>query len=160
MPHWNHLWVFLLFVGVVLVAAPLGVEPAFAGKKKKKNARPSDQERGTQLYERHCLACHGSLGRGDGPAGKALVQPPADLRGVLLKENISEFVSSVTLGKNGMPGFELSFDKHDTRRVLRTMVRLLESEPKVEAEEEVEGEEEVENETPPDNSPPENGQEP
>ena len=154
MPHWNHLWVFLLLVSVVLVASPLGVEPAFAGKKKKKNARPSDQERGTELYERHCLACHGSLGRGDGPAGKALVRPPADLRGVLLKENISEFVSSVTLGKNGMPGFELSFDKHDTRRVLRTMVRLLETEPKVESEEE------AEEETPPADSPPENGQEP
>ena len=30
------------------------------------------------LYERHCAFCHGSEGRGDGPAGGRLPIPPAD----------------------------------------------------------------------------------
>ena len=76
----------------------------------------------------------------------------------------------VALGKNGMPGFELSFDKHDARRVLRTMVRLLETEPKVEGDEDkkvegdedkkVEGDEDKEVVTPPADAPPQEGQNP
>ena len=34
---------------------------------------------GAQLYPQHCAACHGTEGRGDGPAAKGLVIPPADL---------------------------------------------------------------------------------
>jgi putative copper export protein/mono/diheme cytochrome c family protein len=34
---------------------------------------------GAALYPEHCSACHGPEGRGNGPAGKALPVPPADL---------------------------------------------------------------------------------
>jgi len=33
----------------------------------------------TQLYLQHCTVCHGSGGRGDGPAAGSLAVPPADL---------------------------------------------------------------------------------
>lgn len=35
---------------------------------------------GAALYRRHCAACHGPTGAGDGPARPALPRPPADLR--------------------------------------------------------------------------------
>ena len=35
---------------------------------------------GAALFERHCAACHGRTGAGDGPARPALPRPPADLR--------------------------------------------------------------------------------
>ena len=35
--------------------------------------------RGGTLFARNCVACHGADGRGDGPAGKGLRIPPADL---------------------------------------------------------------------------------
>jgi len=35
--------------------------------------------RGETLYRRHCQSCHGTDGRGDGPAASALPHPPADL---------------------------------------------------------------------------------
>ncbi|MDQ7801601.1 MAG: cytochrome c [Armatimonadota bacterium] len=35
---------------------------------------------GHQLYRAHCAVCHGSEGRGDGPAAASLVPRPADLR--------------------------------------------------------------------------------
>ncbi|MBI3635047.1 MAG: CopD family protein [Candidatus Rokubacteria bacterium] len=35
---------------------------------------------GLALYRERCVACHGSRGAGDGPAGGALPRPPADLR--------------------------------------------------------------------------------
>ncbi len=39
---------------------------------------PSDVIRGKTLYARHCLECHGSSGRGDGPAAASLKVEPAD----------------------------------------------------------------------------------
>jgi mono/diheme cytochrome c family protein len=38
-------------------------------------ARPT----GEALYARHCAACHGAAGRGDGPLAPALRRPPSDL---------------------------------------------------------------------------------
>ena len=35
--------------------------------------------RGAEVYAQNCASCHGSSGLGDGPAGKALVPPPANL---------------------------------------------------------------------------------
>jgi len=34
---------------------------------------------GAALYRRHCASCHGTSGRGDGPAAAALNPPPNDL---------------------------------------------------------------------------------
>ena len=34
---------------------------------------------GQRVFVRHCSACHGVDGRGDGPAAPALQPPPADL---------------------------------------------------------------------------------
>ena len=36
-------------------------------------------DRGAKVYAQNCASCHGSSGQGDGPAGKALVPPPANL---------------------------------------------------------------------------------
>jgi mono/diheme cytochrome c family protein len=42
-------------------------------------ARPAHAQDAKQLYERSCITCHGPSGKGDGPAGKLLKPPPADL---------------------------------------------------------------------------------
>jgi mono/diheme cytochrome c family protein len=34
---------------------------------------------GKQIYKEHCAACHGSDGRGNGPAARSLRKPPSDL---------------------------------------------------------------------------------
>ncbi len=36
-------------------------------------------EIGKEEYVRSCAACHGLTGKGDGPAAKSLIKPPADL---------------------------------------------------------------------------------
>ena len=41
---------------------------------------PEVLERGRRTYALRCATCHGPDGAGDGPAGRALAQPPADLR--------------------------------------------------------------------------------
>ena len=35
--------------------------------------------KGKAIYEKYCMACHGSQGKGDGPAGKMLKPPAANL---------------------------------------------------------------------------------
>lgn len=39
---------------------------------------PPDAGKGKAVYERHCLACHGAGGRGDGPDAAGLTVPPAN----------------------------------------------------------------------------------
>jgi mono/diheme cytochrome c family protein len=41
--------------------------------------------RGRELYARHCAACHGRSGRGDGPAAPSLKSAPADLTSITQK---------------------------------------------------------------------------
>jgi len=38
-----------------------------------------DAELGKREYMRSCASCHGVTGKGDGPIGKSLTKPPADL---------------------------------------------------------------------------------
>lgn len=37
---------------------------------------------GGEDYARHCAACHGLVGRGDGPMASSLVREPTDLTGI------------------------------------------------------------------------------
>lgn len=43
-------------------------------------AQPSpEREAGQRLYAQHCASCHGSTGRGDGPAADSMRRTPSDL---------------------------------------------------------------------------------
>ncbi|HXY03940.1 MAG TPA: c-type cytochrome [Terriglobales bacterium] len=53
---------------------------------------PTSATSGPQMYKHYCAACHGSTGKGDGPAAEALKVPPADLT-VLAKKNGGKFPS-------------------------------------------------------------------
>jgi len=44
------------------------------------SASAASLARGQTIYTQSCLVCHGAEGRGDGPAGRTLRPPPADLR--------------------------------------------------------------------------------
>ena len=71
-----HLAALLLIAGAALAAEvpdlPPPADPVLAGM-------------GAELYARHCAACHGTVGRGDGPAAPSLKTPPSDLTAIALR---------------------------------------------------------------------------
>jgi mono/diheme cytochrome c family protein len=100
-----------------VIVAPLLSIIAFA------EPRPTDEERGEELYNRHCIQCHGATAAGDGPAAAALVTAVPDLSKSLLDKPNDSTIQIVLNGNGAMPSFQLSFDKHDARRVLKYMER-------------------------------------
>ncbi len=93
--------------------------------------RLSDAERGEELWERHCTACHGPANRGDGPATEALVVAVPNLQGQVKVDE--ETLKLVLKGRGAMPGYETSFDKADARRVLQYMSKVHEAKRKAPA---------------------------
>lgn len=63
---------------------------------------------GAGLYRENCMACHGAMGAGDGPAGRNLPRPPADLRAPHTAQHTAgDLYWWLTNGipAAGMPGF-------------------------------------------------------
>lgn len=60
---------------------------------------------GARLFQRNCAACHGALGRGDGPSSSAA--RPANLADPAVQQRLDQaaFVAVVREGRGVMPGF-------------------------------------------------------
>jgi len=69
-------------------------------------AKPISPASGKQMYVNYCAACHGSDGKGGGPAAPALKAPPTDLT-ALSQNNKGKFpvyhVESVIRGESEPP---------------------------------------------------------
>ena len=57
---------------------------------------------GKAIYEKHCMVCHGPLGKGDGPAGKMLKPPAADFTSAASKKKSDVDLKEAV--ENGKPG--------------------------------------------------------
>lgn len=102
-----------LFFALRAFAAP----PAPAPQPAAKPAPESPLEAGRAIYVARCQACHGPKGQGDGPAARALPNPPADLSSPAFWKNTDEDVirSVIASGRPGtvMRGFPMPDDRQD-----------------------------------------------
>jgi mono/diheme cytochrome c family protein len=68
--------------------------------------KPTSPASGKEMYASYCAVCHGTEGKGGGPAASALKASPADLT-MLSKNNGGEFpalkVTSILRGTSGLP---------------------------------------------------------
>lgn len=89
-------------------------------------------ERGAAVYEQNCVSCHGETGAGDGPVGRTLSPPPANLAGFAQKP-MAQWDPFVywTVDEGGaqfgsaMPAFKDTLFKEDIRAVIAyTQARL------------------------------------
>lgn len=72
-------------------------------------SHPGDSQKGKTLYEKHCLTCHGSGGKGDGPIGQSLIPPAANLT-LLGKKSDKAILDAI---RNGRPGTAMPSWKND-----------------------------------------------
>ena len=83
---------------------------------------PNEQgslDKGKSLYTTHCLNCHGPMGKGDGPIGKMLIPPAANLT-VLGKKSDQELLKTIQDGRPGtaMPSWKGNLSAQEIRDVL------------------------------------------
>ena len=68
--------------------------------------KPTSPTSGKEMYTSYCAVCHGTDGKGGGPAASALKTPPADLT-MLSKNNGGKFpalkVRSILSGTSDLP---------------------------------------------------------
>jgi len=71
----RSLFAVLVVFMVVAFAAAQDQQPEI----KHVSPKPTSASSGKQMFNAYCASCHGSDGKGDGPAAAALKLPPADL---------------------------------------------------------------------------------
>ncbi len=85
---------------------------------------------GKQLYTANCAPCHGSKGRGDGPAAAALNPKPADHSSdIVQKETDGSLFWKISEGHNPMPEYKLALTDNQ-RWELVNYIRTLAKNPK------------------------------
>jgi mono/diheme cytochrome c family protein len=90
------------------------------------SAAPGDVTAGRELYVRHCAACHGDGGRGDGASAASFATKPADLTdGRLMNGLPDEFLYNVIMHGGpaeglspGMPPLSAYLDDGQARQVI------------------------------------------
>jgi cytochrome c len=105
-------------------------------------AEAGPRDRGQELYERNCAACHGDKGGGDGAAARFLYPKPrnfgeAKFRVVSTKNRVPSDEDLLQVISHGMPGsamFAFGHLPEEDRRALVGQVRRLTSEALLEKE--------------------------
>jgi mono/diheme cytochrome c family protein len=102
-----------------------GVPDAYAGLRNPLPRTRATIARGAGVYARSCAACHGDTGLGDGPAGRALAHPPANLAWLSrMPVRLWDPFMIWTISEGGallhtaMPGFEASLSEDDRWAVI------------------------------------------
>jgi mono/diheme cytochrome c family protein len=77
---------------------------------KQKNPIPANSEsaaRGEEVFKTNCVVCHGSEGKGNGPAAAGLTPRPADLASPeVQKQSDGALHWRIDVGHKGMPAFK------------------------------------------------------
>jgi mono/diheme cytochrome c family protein len=98
----------VLLAGAVYAIAQQPESPAQSSEKVIKHVpiRMTSAASAQEMYANYCAVCHGTSGKGDGPAAAALKTPPPDLT-VLAQKNGGKYpgmhVSSVIRGDADLP---------------------------------------------------------
>ena len=74
----------------------------------------SEYDKGKAIFEEKCMICHGTNGRGNGPAAAALSPPPKDFNKPEFwkQKNVDNIITNqIKNGKGAMPAFDLSEDQ-------------------------------------------------
>ena len=77
---------------------------------------------GRELYERHCMTCHGKTGKGDGFKSAALTQSPGDFSArKYQKQSDGEQFYKTKSGRGEMPGYDRILTDDDIWKIVEYM---------------------------------------
>jgi mono/diheme cytochrome c family protein len=85
---------------------------------------PAAVSAGETLFQQNCVSCHGTTGKGDGPAGSALTPKPADLGAVQISVSDGYLFWRITEGgmmepfRSVMPAWKGIMDEEKTWQVV------------------------------------------
>jgi mono/diheme cytochrome c family protein len=98
-----------------LVSSPLDIQKASSPSLNEQGSL----DKGKSVYTTHCLNCHGRMGKGDGPIGKMLIPPAANLT-VLGKKSDQELLTTIQDGRPGtaMPSWKGDLSAQDIVDIL------------------------------------------
>jgi mono/diheme cytochrome c family protein len=99
----------ILILGAVPAAAGEPPWSAPAAERGVKNPLPpaTGIQEGKQVFETNCVLCHGSGGKGDGPAGAALSPKPGDLTAKSVQaQSDGELFWKISTGRGAMPSWQ------------------------------------------------------
>lgn len=92
-------------------------------------AQPSDGlQRGQSLYREHCMDCHGTAGKGDGPKAPFLSPRPGNLVSAATSAKTDkELLRTIAQGKprTAMPGWKEALPEEDQQAVLQYIRSLI-----------------------------------
>ena len=99
----------LVFPALIVLACTVAAQDQTQDETKKTiqhvSIRPTPASSGKEMYTSYCAVCHGTDGKGGGPAASALKTPPADLT-TLSKNNGGKFpamkVTSILRGTSDL----------------------------------------------------------
>jgi len=100
--------------------APLGSTPLHFQKESSPSLNEEGHlDKGKSVYTTHCLNCHGRMGKGDGPIGKMLIPPAANLT-ILGEKSDQELLTTIQDGRPGtaMPSWKGDLSPQDIQNVL------------------------------------------
>jgi mono/diheme cytochrome c family protein len=80
-----------------------GLDPQYAAKRAPGRPTADDLATGQLLFARHCAACHGERGAGDGEAAAGLNPSPADLAFAARRPMASDGYLFWTIAEGGAP---------------------------------------------------------
>jgi mono/diheme cytochrome c family protein len=100
----KHVWTTIAIVAAMAIMAPAQDQP----KKEIKHVpiKQTSPASGQEMYKAYCAVCHGTDGKGNGPAAQALKTPPSDLT-TLAGKNGGKYpglkVSAIIRGEDTVP---------------------------------------------------------
>lgn len=85
----------------------------------KATSSSADSSKGKRVFATYCVNCHGQSGKGDGPIGKSLVPPAANLT-LLSKKSDKEILQTIQKGRPGtaMPSWKNDLSSQEIHNVL------------------------------------------
>ncbi len=83
-------------------------------------AKAPDAEAGKKVFDTYCVTCHGTGGKGDGPAGKALSPRPRNFTDFKVMSDLTDdqLKEIIKNGKGSMPPWGATLKEEDIANVL------------------------------------------